>query len=157
MRLGIALCMLMILTIGIRMTLGRMEIESPFIGEYERSPLRTLTLTSSRDVEDLGAPLKQWAEGSGYKYRVGSPFGQKGSIMYQIWNGLIVILGDDRMDDPGLRFDIFLNSDTVDDPALDQAAEQLRLVLVPFGQVEVTSAPLGTRPREESANRFRRR
>ena len=139
------------------MTLGRMEIESPFIGEYERSPLRTLTLTSSRDVEDLGAPLKQWAEGCGYKYRVGSPFGQKGSIMYQMWNGPIAILGDDRMEHPGPVFDVFLNSDTVDDPALDQVAEQLRLVLVPFGQVEVTSAPLGTRPREESTNSFRRR
>ena len=157
MRLGIALCLLVILTIGIRMTLGRMEIESPFIGEYESSPLRTLTLTSFRDVEDLGAPLQQWAEGSGYKFRVGSPFGQKGSIMFQIWNGPIAIIGDDRMDDPGLIFSIYLNSDTVDDPALDQAAEQLRLVLVPFGQVEVTSAPLGTRPREDSTNRFRRR
>ncbi len=157
MRLGMALCLLMILTIGIHMTLGRMEIESPFIGEYESSPLRTLTLTSSRDVEDLGIPLQQWAEGCGYKFRVGSPFGQKGSIMFQIWNGPIVIIGDDRMDHPGLEFSIYLNSDTVDDPALDQAAEQLRLVLVPFGQVEVTSAPLGTPPREESANRFRGR
>lgn len=157
MRLGLALCLLVILTIGIHMTLGRMEIESPFIGEYERSPLRTLTLTSYREVEDLGAPLQRWAEGSGYKFRVGSPFGQKGSVIFEIWNGLIVILGDDRMDDPGLIHYIYLNSDTVDDPALDQAAEQLRLMLVPFGQVEVTSAPPGTRPREESTNRFRRR
>ena len=157
MRLGIALCLLVILTIGIRMTWGRMEIESPFIGEYESSPLRTLTLASSRDVEDLGAPLRQWAEGNGYKYRVGSPFGQKGSIRYQMWNGPIAILGDDRMDHPGLIFSIYLNSDTIDDPALDQAAEQLRLVLVAFGPVEVTSAPLGTRPRQESTNSFRRR
>lgn len=157
MRIGIAFCLLITLIIGAKMTLGRMEIESPFTGEYESSPLRTLILTSSRDVEDLGAPLRHWAEGNGYKFRVGSPFGQKGSVMFQIWNGLIVVLGDDRLDDPGLRFDIYLNSDTVDGPALDQVAEQLRLLLVPFGQVEVTSAPPGTRPRKESTNSFRRR
>lgn len=137
--------------------LGRMEIESPFVGEYEYSPLRTLTLTSSRDVEDLTAPLQHWAESSGYKFRVGSPFGQKGSIMFQIWNKLVVVIGDDRLDDPGLRFDVCLNSDTVDDSALDQVAEKLRTVLVSFGQVEITSAPPGTRPRKESANAFRRR
>ena len=157
MRFGIALCLVATLVIGGRTMLGRTEIEGPFTGEHEGSPLRTLILTSSRDVEDLTAPLQQWAEGSGYKFRVGSPFGQKGAIMFQIWNGLIVIIGDDRLDDPGLRFDVYLNSDTVDDPALDQVAEQLRTVLVPFGQVEVASAPPGTQPRKESTNAFRRR
>ena len=155
MRLGIALCLLVVLIIGAKMTLGRMEIESPFTGEYEWSPLRTLTLTNSRDVEDLTAPLQHWAESSGCKFRVGSPFGQKGSIMFQIWNGLIVVLGVDGMDDPGLEFHVYLNSDTVNDPALDQVAKQLRTVLVPFGQVEVTPAPPGTRPRKESINIFR--
>ena len=156
MRFGIAPCLLLALIIGVNMTLGRMEIEDPFTGEYENFPLRTLTLTSSRDVEDLTAPLRHWAEGNGYKFRVGSPYGQKGSILFQIWNGLIVILGDDRMDDPGLRFDVYLNSDTVDDQALDQVAEQLRMVLAPSGQVEVASAPPGTQPRKESTNRFHR-
>ena len=157
MRFGIVLCLLIMVIIGAKMTLGRMEIESPFTGEYEGSPLRTLTLTSSRDVEDLTAPLRHWAESNGYKFRVGSPFGQKESIMFQTWNGLIVVLGNDRLDDPGFRFDVYLNSDAVDDQALDQAAERLRMVLVPFGQVEITTALPGTRPRKESTNAFRRR
>ena len=104
MRFGIALCLLVIMVIGVHMTSGRMEVGDGLTGEYDSSPLRTLTLTSSRDVEDLGPPLRQWAEGSGYKFRVGSPFGRKGSILFQIWNGLIVIVGTDRIEDPGLIF-----------------------------------------------------
>ena len=84
MRFGVALCLLVVLFIGVKMTLGRIEIESPFAGEYEHSPLRTLTLTSFRDVEDLTAPLRDWAESSGYKFRVGSPFGQKGCILFRV-------------------------------------------------------------------------
>lgn len=61
------------------------------------------------------------------------------------------------MNDPGLEFYVYLNSDTIDDRALDQVAEQLRTVLVPFGQVEVASAPPGTQPRKDSTNAFRRR
>ena len=45
----------------------------------------------------------------------------------------------------------------MDDPALDHVTEQLRTVLVPFGQVEVASAPPGTQPRKDSTNAFRRR
>ena len=84
MRFIAVLCLLVTLTIWAKMTLGHKEIESPFTCEYEGSPLRTLTLTNSRAVEDLGAPLQRWAEDNGYKFQVGSPFGQKGSIMFQI-------------------------------------------------------------------------
>lgn len=156
MRFGIALCLLVTLVIGVHMTLGRMEIEDPFTGEYENFPLRTLTLSSSRDVEDLTAPLRQWAEGIEYKFRVSSPYGQKGSILFQIWSGLVVIVGTDRMNDPGLEFYVYLNSDTADDKILDLIAKQLRTVLIPFGQVEVASAPPGTQPRKKSTNTLRR-
>lgn len=139
------------------MTLGYMEIEDPFEGEYEHIPLRTLTLTSSEDMENVTDPLRQWAGRHGYKFRVSSSTGQKGSILLQIWNGMVVIIGDDRIDGPGFRFDIFLNSDAADDQMLDEVAEQLRMALVPFGSVEVTSAPPGTQPRRESTNTWRRR
>ena len=139
------------------MTVGYTKIEDPFEGEYENFPLRTLTLTSSREVENLTVPLQQWAENHKYKFRVSSSTGQKGSILFQIWNGLAVTIGDDRVDGPGLRFDIYLNSDIADDQMLDRLAEQFRAALVPLGSVEVVSAPPGTQPRRESTNTWRRR
>ena len=139
------------------MTVSYSKIEDPFEGEYENFPLRTLILTSSREMENLTVPLQQWAEGRKYKFRVSSPTGRRGSILFQIWNGMVVIIGDDRMDGLGLRLDIYLNSDTADNQMLNGLAEQIHAILVPFGSVEVTSAPPGTHPRRESTNTWRRR
>ncbi len=122
----------------------------PPLGDYEYSPLRTVTLTSSRDVADLVAPLRKWAESDGYKFHVDSPTGELGSISFDIWKEKIVIVGGNRLGAPGLEFPIYWNGDTADSRMLDEAAEQLRAQLAPFGGVEVTSAPPGTSPRKET-------
>ena len=163
MRIAVLLLVLTVFMVGVRMTASYVEIESPFTGEYEEhASLRTLVLKTSRNVEDLVAPLRQWATDNGYKIRVGSPTGAAGSISFEIWNGLVVLFGSERSRGdltplPELEFSAYLNSDTADDQMLDRIAEQLRTVLAPFGSVEVTAAPPGTRPRTESPQSLRRR
>lgn len=162
MRIGFLFVVLIMFAIAVKMMSSRVKIEDPFIGEYEHASLRTLVLKTSRNVEELIAPLQQWARDNGYKFRVGSPTGAAGSISFQIWNGLVVLLGSNRSRGdltplPELEFSAYLNSDAIDDQMLDQIAEQLRTILAPFGLVEVTSAPPGMQPRSESTNTWRRR
>ena len=132
------------------MKMMRVENEGPPMGNYEYSPLRTVTLTSLRNVADMVAPLRQWAESGGYKFLVDSPTGEPGSISFEMWQGEVVVTGLNRLGAPGLQFPIYWNGDTADNQMLDEAAEQLRTTLAPFGAVEVTSAPPGTPPRKET-------
>ena len=163
MRVGCLISILLLLSVGVgvSMIVNRMELEDPFTGEFDHPPLRSLILSSSQHVTKMIAPLQQWADTHSYKFHVSSSTGQPESILFQIWNGTVVIVASDRLGNggsivPGLDISIYWNGDVADDALLDVVSQQISAVLSPFGSIEATSKPPGTPPRSKSRNRWSR-
>ena len=151
--LVLALVVLAMGGVGVKMA-GQNRFE-PFTVPYDYSWLRMVTLTSTWDMSEVVASLRQWAQSDGYEFRTDSPAGERDSVSLLMWKEKVILDGGNRLGNggailPGLDFSIYWNGDVPDERALDEAAEQLRAQLAPFGTVEVASAPPGTRPRTES-------
>ena len=132
---------------GMRMAAAAHNMESAFQGEYIHNPMRTLTLTTSRQVGELIEPLRAWARDINFHFRVGSPTGQSDSVSVEMWNQRFVWEGDNRVGAPGLDFTLYLNTDSVDNHEIDRLTDQLESVLASYGSVKVVAAPHGTPPR----------
>lgn len=121
--------------------------ESASKGEFIFNPLRTIVVINAGPPEAMTAPLQAWAARSGYKFRVTPITGEAGSLLFEVWNDDFALSGDPRFEKPGFEFDIYLNSDHVDQAFLTNLADHLRDVLAPFGPVTVSAAPPDTPPR----------
>ena len=164
MRVRCLLFVFFLVIVSMGVSVSQMNSEDPFAGEageFSNSPLRSLTLTNAQHVTKMTAPLQQWADTHGYKFRVSSSTGQPESILFQLWNGTIVIIAEDRLatggsENTGLDVFIYWNGDVADDALLDVVSQQISAVLSPFGSIKATSAPPGTPPRSKIRNRWSR-